>query len=570
MFLQQITWFYANDLAAGASFLAAVGLEEVPHLIQREKCRIFHATSVDAGFLGVCNSRAAPTCASGSHGDAVPATFTLVAPTRAAVDALHTAFAPLNGTRLALTSASGSATWGAYGFNFYDLNYTHGLGCYRFEVQSFDDPAWPQSGRKAAARAVSNYPRAATASAPLRQDLFVPTARYPCFRQPAILATSSGWLLAFAENRNVSACAPNARALDGAAVSAAAARGAPNEIGSLLVRRSADGGATWGPLETVVSGDVDFYTIVDDAATRVQWLFVQARTETLVFNSTDDGATWSEPANFFEAWPAVVLPPGMSGARPAVGHGIQLSGGANEERAAESNLVGAGRLVLPMVCTNATAVAWKGDTSCMACNSCVLFSDDHGVTWAFGGVAQQGSRESQLVETAMTPVGPRPAAHLRSEARASALYVNARNLGATPGHRMVAHSEDGGETLGGFAIDRSLVTPVTAHWTGVVASVVGVGGGEKKEIVYAGASNAAERKTMSLRRSADGGKSWGVPRVLWPGPAAYSDLARVNATHVAVIFENGDSTFADRVSVSVVPLDWIDRGSGIGSDRRAV
>jgi len=29
MFLQQITWFYANDLAAGASFLAAVGLEEV-------------------------------------------------------------------------------------------------------------------------------------------------------------------------------------------------------------------------------------------------------------------------------------------------------------------------------------------------------------------------------------------------------------------------------------------------------------------------------------------------------------------------------------------------------------
>ena len=29
-----------------------------------------------------------------------------------------------------------------YGFNFYDADSMYGLGCYRFEVQSFDDPAW--------------------------------------------------------------------------------------------------------------------------------------------------------------------------------------------------------------------------------------------------------------------------------------------------------------------------------------------------------------------------------------------------------------------------------------------
>ena len=285
------------------------------------------------------------------------------------------------------------------------------------------------------------------------------------------------------------------------------------------------------------------------------------QSQTYILNSTDDGSTWSNPVDFFGVW-RPVLPPGMSGARPAVGHGIQLlSHGAQ-----------AGRLIVPMVCTNATAEAGSnarkqqssqlkktkplnGDRSCMSCNSCILYSDDHGESWLFGGVAQQGSREAQLVETSTPPAGP-ATQHLGRDVRAgvSALYVNARNLGTTPGHRMIAQSKDGGETLGGFAIDGSLVTPVTAHWTGVVASVVGVGG---KGIVYSGASDAAERKVMALRRSTNSGKSWGAPRVLWGGPAAYSDLAHVNATHIAVVYENGDVTFADRVSVSIVALDWI-------------
>ena len=49
----------------------------------------------------------------------------------------------LNESTLILMEASGSAEWGAYGFNFFDINTTHGLGCYRMEVQSFDDAAWP-------------------------------------------------------------------------------------------------------------------------------------------------------------------------------------------------------------------------------------------------------------------------------------------------------------------------------------------------------------------------------------------------------------------------------------------
>ena len=81
-----------------------------------------------------------------------------------------------------------------------------------------------------------------------RLDLFVPTARFPCFRQPVLL-NAGDHLLAFAENRNVSSCAPSISS---------------NEIGSLQLRRSADNGATWTAMQQVWRGNIDFYTAVHD------------------------------------------------------------------------------------------------------------------------------------------------------------------------------------------------------------------------------------------------------------------------------------------------------------------
>lgn len=142
---QQITWFYANDLAKGAAFLADVlGLDEVMGLIQADRCRIFHATMApSAAFLGVCTTRKAPECSAEMTGDAVPATYTFVHPTRADVIARHAALLPLNGTTITVTEPGGSPAWGAFAFNLYDTDVHEGLGCYRFEVQTFDDPAWP-------------------------------------------------------------------------------------------------------------------------------------------------------------------------------------------------------------------------------------------------------------------------------------------------------------------------------------------------------------------------------------------------------------------------------------------
>jgi sialidase-1 len=421
----------------------------------------------------------------------------------------------------------------------------------------------------------------------LRHDLFVPTPRYPCFRQPMILSPAPNVLLAFAENRNVSACAP-AYSSTGLAPAYTSAGLTPSEIGSLLLRRSKDGGRTWTELQTVYASSapgIDFYVGVHDRVRQRCWLFLQEAQRTLVFTSDDLGARWSAPRDFASWNASRTLPlPLREGAKPAVGHGLQLS---------------SGRLVLPFVCRNASAAGSHTDRSCATCNACVLLSDDGGASFRFGGVGQPGSRESQLVEISPAEIGS-SASEIGSSASeigssqigaaASQLYLNARNMGGHPGTRMVARSSDSGESLHGFARDGQLVTPVTPSWTGVVASVVSAGGrhagsdaghqadagsdaghhagsdaghhagsdaGAPATIVYSSASDPTARCNLSLRLSHDGGTSWSSASTLWSGPAAYSDLARLNGTHVVVIYENGDATFADRVSVSVVPLAWI-------------
>jgi sialidase-1 len=129
---------------------------------------------------------------------------------------------------------------------------------------------------------------------------------------------------------------------------------------------------------------------------------------------------------------------------------------------------------------------------------------------------------------------------------------------------MFARSSDGGKTYdeSTFGVDNTLIAPVTAHWTGIVAGVTrilapdntGAGGA----LVYTGPGSSTVRANMTLRMSRDEGVTWGAAKSLWSGPAGYSDATRVGNGSVAVIFENGDTGFADRVSVTVVPSSWFD------------
>lgn len=134
---QEVTWFYANDLDAGANFFQTVLRLDL--VLDQGPCRIYR--TAPESFLGVCDSRAAPAFVP-------PVTYTLVVPTEDEVDVWHDFLLSQNENKtqtpvVNVTLPEKSTTFNCYAFNFYDPNYESGLGYYRFEVQAFLDPSWP-------------------------------------------------------------------------------------------------------------------------------------------------------------------------------------------------------------------------------------------------------------------------------------------------------------------------------------------------------------------------------------------------------------------------------------------
>ena len=88
----------------------------------------------------------------------------------------------------------------------------------------------------------------------------------------------------------------------------------------MLLRRSTDGGETWLPMQNLLVGNIDFYSIVYDAKSHTVWLMV-AHSGTTVLSSKDQGSTW-------QTMPSLDLEglsrPPIRVAGPAVGHGVQV------------------------------------------------------------------------------------------------------------------------------------------------------------------------------------------------------------------------------------------------------
>jgi hypothetical protein len=130
---QTVTWLYTEDLERGSTFLGDV--LSWHQVLDQGSCRIFR--SGRDSFVGVCDSRPPPT-----GGEMAPVTYTLVLPTRAAVDDYYQALAALGEERVQPTVPQYSERFNVYSMFFYDPDPTS-LGLYRFEVQTFEDPSWP-------------------------------------------------------------------------------------------------------------------------------------------------------------------------------------------------------------------------------------------------------------------------------------------------------------------------------------------------------------------------------------------------------------------------------------------
>ncbi|MFC4010109.1 exo-alpha-sialidase [Nonomuraea purpurea] len=320
---------------------------------------------------------------------------------------------------------------------------------------------------------------------------------YGCFRIPAVVRATNGMLLAFAEGR-VKDC------------------GDDEDI-DLVLRRSADGGRTWGPLQVVSEGNGTTHgnpvPIVDESSGRVVLVSTRNGAEPCpngcdrdpwVQFSDDHGGTWSAAREMTE------------GKRPewnfwyATGpmHGIQLKQGPN-----------AGRLVV-----GASFESWDR-VGKHVYGTHLLYSDDSGVTWNIG--AETSRDDGTVIAQEVTVV----------ELTDGRIYASARERGTDEGSRAYATSSDGGQTW-----DEPFRTMPALATTDIQASLLRF---SEERLLFSAPMHPGAREAMGIRSSYDEGdrfETWEEGKVFYWGPSAYSDMVRLDGDEAALMYEAGTIT----------------------------
>lgn len=317
---------------------------------------------------------------------------------------------------------------------------------------------------------------------------------YDTYRIPAIVETKGGSLLAFCEGRKAS-------------------RSDTGNI-DLLLKRSEDGGETWGPQELLWDDGGNTCgnpAPVVDQETGTVWLLLTWNLGTdhekdiiagksedtrrvFVTSSEDEGKTWATPREITadtkkDNWTWYATGPG---------NGIQLEYGAHP-----------GRLVIPCDHIEADSKHYY---------SHAIYSDDHGATWQLGG----RTSEHQVNECAVV------------ELRDGRLLLNMRNYDRSKKHRQIAYSADGGDTWTGQSFDETLVEPICQ------ASLVRMPG-DGDPLLYSNPASMDAREKMTVRWSDDGGSTWAGSKELHAGPAAYSCLVPLGEREAGCLYEAGDA-----------------------------
>ncbi|MGX1542709.1 exo-alpha-sialidase [Streptomyces adustus] len=345
---------------------------------------------------------------------------------------------------------------------------------------------------------------------------------YACFRIPAIVTTTDGTLLAFAEGRVLN-CG-DAADID------------------IVLKRSTDGGRTWGPLQVVNEGGGDTHgnpaPIVDRETGRILLAetYNTGRTDSAgcavpcdrtphLQYSDDDGLTWSAPRDLSSE-----ILPATWNSWYATGpvHGIQLTRGRH-----------AGRLVLGV-----NTETWNG-SRVTADHAALVVSDDGGEHWRPGAVdswpvAEDGTFRQKPSELTLT------------ELIDGAVLVSGREQDGTDlGHRTQAVSRDGGDSFTApFHELPDLYAPQ------VQCSTLRLG----LRLLLACPGDPDRRRGMMIRSSWDGGRTWdSLDRgtTVTTDFSGYSDLTRVDRDTVGLLYEGGAVDARDEIRFARFTEDWL-------------
>lgn len=361
--------------------------------------------------------------------------------------------------------------------------------------------------------------------APEFSDVFVAGKdTFKSIRIPSVLVTKAGTVLAIAEGRAMHADQANNK---------------------LILKRSSDGGRTWGPLQVIADDGANCLNnpcaVVEQASGRVIVMYQSypagfserdgkikpgldgpGVVRNYVIASDDNGVTWSKPENVTRttkhAERVTILASGP-------GLGIQLRHGPHE-----------GRLIMPF--NEGPFGQW---------NVLSVFSDDRGRTWRLGEPAPgcrvpnpKGGEISLVNEVQMVELAD------------GRVLLNSRKWGGKA-VRKAAVSKDGGATWSPIEEVPALRDP------GCMASIFRYTfpeRGEKSRILYSG-PDSNSRDTGTVYLSYDEGQTWPVKKVLFPGSFAYSVLTALPDGTIGCLFETDN---ANRLVFARLPLAWLTDG----------
>lgn len=370
------------------------------------------------------------------------------------------------------------------------------------------------------------------------------------YRIPNLLVSAKGVVFAFAEER-VGTVDDHAK-------------------NNLVLRRSRDGGQTWGTREVLRHSDnprvsFRYSSSVADGETRQVFLFFrivivldkkdtggaipeiwetehpdQARelrrklepgvTDGLfLLRSADDGETWSEPEALGVALQPVNPVTGVTQWGFPQFTGIQMRNGPHR-----------GRLIVP----GRTRTSNKVFDITAYDHNYVAYSDDHGATWHVGGLTQTGTGEACLVELSD-----------------GTLYVNSRNESLRcRGYRAWDRSTDGGATFAESGYDLNLPEPHCA------ASMARYSATPNRILFCNPAVHSdtkfyydhAARRNLTVRLSEDDCRTWPVGRTVCAGTAGYSALAVTHDGTILCAYETlTDKSYSGTIQLARFNLAWL-------------
>ncbi|HEU5054227.1 MAG TPA: sialidase family protein [Hanamia sp.] len=331
---------------------------------------------------------------------------------------------------------------------------------------------------------------------------------YKSFRIPAIVKAPNGDLLAFCEGR-----------LNGS-----------SDFGNIkiVLKRSADNGKTWSPLQIVASNDslqagnpapvVDltdprfpkgriflFYNTGDASESDIR--NGKGHRDVWYKTSIDNGKTWSDPVdittqvnrinqpninpqwNFKEDWRSYANTPG---------HGLQFEEGKYN-----------GRIYVAANHSSGPPQAHFKDYEAHG-----FYTDDHGATFHLSEtVPFPGSNEST-------------AAPLTN----GKLMMNSRNQAGK--HRIVSLSSDGGSTWDTTYVDYNLPDPICE------GSLLNIGTKNGKTVLaFCNNIDTSHRDSLTLHISFNAGKTWKKNILIEPKNTGYSDIVKISKKKIGVLYE---------------------------------